>query len=499
MKINISLFARFLFFLCTISIVLLLHTGVTTFQNTYIIKPISRSTENVQAMSRFLNTVEEAMSLMNSYRWDYGDKADFIWKLRSYLSQSEEFLEIYDPSSETSKEQRVLHDAVRLTFSSFLALSDKLISLLLDNRIDEAGALFYEELEVCGRYLREYAQQLLDHIISDNQSIFEQQLKMNQMMDKFIQILVFLSLILCILFFVTLFKLVRTIASMSHAAREISGGNFDIPDIRVDRQDEVGELATVFNAMKSSLKSHVELLEEKREMERVLFQTEKNALELQNHLEREKLAQLRSQINPHFLFNTLNVIKYKSHEEKAFETEALLSSLARLFRYALQSDETETLLSREIRICQEFYSLYKARFGEKIRLDWSFSSEVDLTMTIVPSFILQPLVENSFKHGLGAKEEEGSVMISIFTEDGYLWLTVQDDGVGMEEEKLQYIREHLYDESCSSEHIGLYNVASRLRLLSPECRFNIESRKGEGTRIEMRLPFIVQEEEEEDL
>lgn len=184
----------------------------------------------------------------------------------------------------------------------------------------------------------------------------------------------------------------------------------------------------------------VRLLEEKNEMERVLPRKENEALEYQTLMEREKLQQLRSQINPHFLFNTLNVIMYTSQQEGATRTHSLIGSLSRLFRYALGSNEAQVPLSREVHIVDEFYSLYQARFGDRMRMQWHISPEVDLTETMVPSFILQPLVENAFKHGLGPKEEGGCVDVSICVQEKTRIITVTDDGVGMSEEALDNLR-----------------------------------------------------------
>jgi len=211
-------------------------------------------------------------------------------------------------------------------------------------------------------------------------------------------------------------------------------------------------------------------------------------------LEKEKMQLLRSQINPHFLFNTLNVVMYTARQEEAFKTADLLSSMSQLFRYALGSNEMEVPLSREIHIVKEFVKLQQIRFGNRVDLRWEVSPEVLLTETLVPSFVLQPLVENAFKHGIVPKEDGGVVHIRIFGEGEKLFIKVEDNGVGMDEETLGQLKKKLENPTITGEHIGICNVAARLRLRDG-ASFDLDSKEQEGTTVEMCLPLKMLEEE----
>ena len=171
----------------------------------------------------------------------------------------------------------------------------------------------------------------------------------------------------------------------------------------------MGRLIDAFNRMKHSMAQQVNTLREKNEMEQALHQQKTQALELQNRMERSRLQQLRSQIDPHFLFNTLNVILQTAGQETAYRTQALITALSHLLRYSLMSNDEQVPLSREVRIVDEYYSIYHVRFGERVQMEWRISDSIDLTETLVPSFILQPIVENAFKHGIAPKEEGGRV------------------------------------------------------------------------------------------
>ena len=293
--------------------------------------------------------------------------------------------------------------------------------------------------------------------------------------------------------------LLTPVQQMIGASRDISQGSYDTPDVPVPRQDEMGQLADAFNRMKHSMAEQVNTLREKNEIERELHRQKTEALEMQNRMERSRLQQLRSQIDPHFLFNTLNVILQTAGMEKAYRTQALITALAHLLRYSLMSNDEQVPLSREVRIVDEYYSIYHVRFGDRIRMEWRISDSLDLTETMVPSFILQPIVENAFKHGISPKEEGGVVRIRVnpLREKGLLYISVCDNGVGIERARLEQLKNALAKPGERWEHIGVYNVAARLRLLDERSHLKICSHPGRGTAIRLYLPLI--EPEEEDL
>ena len=295
-------------------------------------------------------------------------------------------------------------------------------------------------------------------------------------------------------------RLLTPVSQMIVASRAISRSQFDTPDIPLPKQPEIGQLAESFNRMKHSMAQQVSTLQEKNEIERELHRQKTEALELQNRMERSRLQQLRSQIDPHFLFNTLNVIQQMAGTESAYRTQALIMALSHLLRYSLMSNDEQVPLSREVRVVDEYYSIYHVRFGDRVQMEWAFSDSLDLTETMVPSFILQPIVENAFKHGICPKEEGGVVRIRMIPlrEKGLLCIRVLDNGVGIEPEQLQQLRTALEQPAPRWEHIGIYNVAARLRLLDARCRVVARSRLGRGTAVILYLPLVENEEEFEE-
>ena len=364
----------------------------------------------------------------------------------------------------------------------------------------KAAQLYYNKIVPCGGYLRQYTQQLLNKAITDGQGDYTTVSALSDRVKWAQTIVVALCLALGSLMAREVMHLLTPVQQMIGASREVTRGEFDSPDLPAPRQPEMAQLTEAFNHMKHSMAEQVTTLREKNEMEQALHQQETQALELQNRMERSRLQQLRSQIDPHFLFNTLNVIQQTAGTETAYRTQALIMALSHLLRYSLMSNDEQVPLSREVRIVDEYYSIYHVRFGERVRMEWRISDSLDLTETMVPSFILQPIVENAFKHGICPKEEGGVVRIRVnpLREKGLLCIRVVDNGVGIQLDQLRQLRGALSQPGERWEHIGIYNVAARLRLLDRNSRFVIRSHPGRGTAVVLYLPLVENEEEFEE-
>ena len=402
-----------------------------------------------------------------------------------------------------SEEEYLLYSAVCTTYKSYTALVEQLEAAVRTG--DDAGAarLYYDQVLPCGSYLRQYTQQLLNTAISDAQGTYTEVSALSGRVKWAQTVVATVCLVLGCFMAWSVIRLLDPVQQMIGASRDIVAGKYDAPDVPIPGGGrEIVQLTDAFNKMKHSMAQQMNTLQERNEMERELHRQKTEALELQNRMERSRMQQLRSQIDPHFLFNTLNVIQQTASTEKGYRTQALIMALSHLLRYSLMSNDEQVPLAREVRIVDEYYSIYHVRFGDRVRMRWCISDLLDLTETMVPSFILQPLVENSFKHGIAPKEEGGTVRIRIapLREKGLLRISVCDNGLGIEPEKLAQLQEGLASPRDRWEHIGVYNVAARLQLLDKRCRFVIRSRPGFGTAVSIYLPLveIVEEEFEDD-
>ena len=203
-------------------------------------------------------------------------------------------------------------------------------------------------------------------------------------------------------------------------------------------------------------------------------------LESQQRLLNEaRLAALTRQINPHFLFNTLNSISslVRTDPEQA---RRVIYKLSNILRRLLRKNDNLSPLREELQFIDDYMGIELVRFGDKLR----FEKEVDAATLdrLVPSMLLQPLVENSIKHGLSPKVEGGMIRVRSRIENGRLHLLVEDDGVGIPEPKLATLFE---------QGIGISNVNERLKVLfGDDYRMWIDSRPGFGTQTEIEIPEL---------
>jgi two-component system, LytTR family, sensor kinase len=209
---------------------------------------------------------------------------------------------------------------------------------------------------------------------------------------------------------------------------------------------------------------------------------EKKLEEQQRLLTEARLQALARQINPHFLFNTLNSVSSLIRTDP-HQARLMVLKLSRILRRLLRKHENFSPLRDELDFIEDYLSIEVARFGEKLR----FEKEVDAESLdmLVPSMLLQPLVENCVKHGLSNKVEGGTIWLRARRVDGRLYLVVEDDGVGIPELKLATLLEN---------GVGVNNVNERLKVLfGADYRMWIDSHPGKGTRIEIEVPELQNE------
>lgn len=310
-----------------------------------------------------------------------------------------------------------------------------------------------------------------------------------------LMVLTAMGLTLLIVFEVTL-KMTQPIIRLSKAADEITHGHFEGEDVVVDSGDEVQIMADAFNQMKRSIVGYIDELRDANEVERRLIENELLQAKMQTLLNDAELRSLQSQINPHFLFNSLNAAVQLAMMEEAESTLLFLEHLSTLFRYNIRPLDQLVSVSEEVRHISAYCQLMKMRFGQKVT--YRVTADVEVQEELILPMLLQPLVENAFIHGIGKCEDGGHVDIHIGISDVGMRLIVSDTGYGLSDAEKDRI---LSKDSCSmdsvvepkrshSSGIGAGNVVQRIKLLYGEkALFNIHSIKGEGTTVTVELPL----------
>lgn len=258
--------------------------------------------------------------------------------------------------------------------------------------------------------------------------------------------------------------------------RKASEGNFELEE-KLGGSDEISQLYDYLNAMIQDIQR---LLSE-------VYREKIHAEQLKTSQKDAELRLLTSQVNPHFLYNTLETIRMKARVSHQYEIEDLVKMLGKLLRSSIQAGEKEVPVKSEIELVESYLKIQQYRFGERIFYEIRLEEDVENDM-IVP-LILQPLVENSIIHGFEGREEKGIIRITVKSQEEDIVFLVEDNGNGIEEEELEKIRKELQHNRFRGQHIGICNVNQRIRLKYGDgYGVSLDSRQGEGTVVEIRLP-----------
>lgn len=263
-------------------------------------------------------------------------------------------------------------------------------------------------------------------------------------------------------------EITKPIRSLRDSMRKVQNGQFGT-HVEVITENEIGSLGRSFNLMTSEIQALME----------------QNVYE-QKQKRKSELKALQAQINPHFLYNTLDSIIWMSEAGENDEVVEMTSALARLLRQSISNDKEEVELEKEIEYVKNYLMIQKMRYKDKLE----FFIYVDPRVAHVPiiKLVLQPLVENAIYHGIKYKETKGNLKIYARPVDGRVEIVVADDGIGMDED----VMEHIFDEHRKEQKrngVGVPNVQKRLKLqYGSEYGIRYESVKGAGTKAVITIP-----------
>ncbi|MBA9026378.1 MULTISPECIES: sensor histidine kinase [Bacillaceae] len=275
-------------------------------------------------------------------------------------------------------------------------------------------------------------------------------------------------------------RITRPVNQLTQAAHELSLGRFDLK-IEVDSNDEISFLAKMFDKMRININNYLSEIKQKAQLEHEL---QESKLLLQE----SQLRSLQSQINPHFLYNTLDILSKKAYLEGSEETSDLLVSVAGLLRYNLNNLENSAALFEEVQVLKKYIDIQHARFTDRLH----FHLEVDESCLDIkiPRLTLQPIVENAVIYAVEPDENGGSIYFRVKNEVDYVRIEIEDNGPGMTEEKVKQIL-HMNSKEVGGHFtgIGINNVVKRLSLFySCNDVFEIESKVGIGTKVILKIP-----------
>lgn len=261
----------------------------------------------------------------------------------------------------------------------------------------------------------------------------------------------------------------RPIHKLQSSMALIQEGDFQAGNVEVDSRNEIGSLTETFNVMTQKIQElMVQIIEE------------------QQAKRKSELKALQSQINPHFLYNTLDSIIWMAEEGKNEEVVVMTASLAKLFRQIISNEEEEISIFQEVEYCRNYLIIQKMRYKDK--LEFEIDLDPDIKGEKIIKLVLQPLIENAIYHGLKYKESKGMLILKGYGLEDDIIFEIIDNGVGMDQDTMEHIFER-HKVNYRSNGVGVYNVERRIRLsYGQEYGISYKSKLGEGTVATMRTP-----------
>ncbi|RXZ79198.1 sensor histidine kinase [Paenibacillaceae bacterium] len=268
------------------------------------------------------------------------------------------------------------------------------------------------------------------------------------------------------------YTIIRPILRLKNETTRVKLGDFSAR-VPISSNDEISDLNRKFNEMVLTIQ---ELIDHKYKLE---------------IREREsELKLLQSQMDPHFLYNTLDMIRWTARLEKAEKASQLIEVLSRFFRSGLNNGQYVTTLLQELQFVQSYLYLHQRRLGSN-KLQYALYTEYNIGDAQIPKTTIQPLVENFLKYGLNTKASNNLITVRCFTVRDEIWIEVQDNGMGIAPHQLQLIQASLHGKPLHDSRTGaLHNIHERLSIFFGE-RYGLEivSSSSNGTWVRLKIPY----------
>lgn len=284
-------------------------------------------------------------------------------------------------------------------------------------------------------------------------------------------------LMMVLVFTRTFSSRINTLRSEMH---KVSTGNYNITE-KFNGNDELYELFTELHTMIESIKR----------MDKQIYSERISKERLINHQQKMEFQLLSSQINPHFLYNTLETIRMKAFNADDKEVATAIKLLGKSMRYVLESSKRSAMIKSELEYIEIYLKIQKLRFHDRVNYSIEVEESVDGEKYNILPLLLQPIVENAILHGLEETESGGLIQISIKSKNNKLIICVKDNGMGISDKELANLRKKINsDQNIPKTSIGLHNINQRIKLYyGKEYGMDIKSKLGFGTTVIIFLPL----------
>lgn len=453
-----------------------IHMAVTkidaVFSSNTAINELADGLERVEStVYEYLNT-KSSEALENYYRYEQNYK-NLIENLNN---------------RNLDNEVKMLEKNIRRMSESYLEQTNETVQAKRGRNVEKYKASYETEKQLYG-YINSYIYRLNNVRFKINSSNYQILLSsMNVLYKMCIVVMLVVYAVGLTITILLIRDMIRPLTELSNTAHEVAKGNLDVPQLPIVFEDEVGVVTRSFNQMLEGIRLNIEKLKDSMERQ---SQMKERELLMETHLKEAQLKYLQAQINPHFLFNSLNAGAQLAMLEDAEKTSVFLEKMADFFRYNVHKMEEDAMLWEEVEAVDNYIYILNVRFAGDI----SYIKKVDegIGDIRIPSMILQPLVENAVQHGIHDCMETGYIRMEIHRTGDMLEIMIMDNGVGMTAEMIEKVMSGNAGQDAEdrfSTGIAVRNVIDRLQLYyKQENLFTIESDgPGTGTRVHIMLP-----------
>lgn len=447
------------------------------------------------ASKKYNNAIQLYSDISGFY--DYIEKANFSFK--SYLyTENVDDIEKYKQSIKRARDKlNSVKDGIDEEYRWRIYLLNNMVKSYQNAATDTKNASPTDYQSKYNEFLKQYSllektsityyEYLTDDIKNQQEEIHDYEKKLFIMLA----MIMILGIVWLILFsIITIKSFTKPLYQILNNIKSIKRGEYDLSDIS-NTSIEMENLCIALDDMAQHVQKNIENEKEKTALKHQLLEKENENLKKDELLALSELKMLQNQINPHFLFNTLNMIYKTAYRENATDTGAMVDKTAMLLRYALDKANKTSDLYSEIESVENYIYIQEKRFHQ--RINFILNVEDGLPNIQVPGLLIQPLIENAVKHGLKNVIEDGEVVVNIQKIDESVVISVSDNGVGLETDVLEKSVLNDFQTDNEKSNLGLYNVIQRIKMFYgknasisfnsyPECGFEviIEIRVGKG-------------------
>ena len=400
-------------------------------------------------------------------------------------------------TSDFQIQKRSLLNSIDDSFESYQASSNDAARFFYENQsVNAYDALF--DAQRISTYLKNYCDLLLEtYIQMDHVHYGDIEHAQNVVLMAEVSVLVLLLLCAGLSIRKLRHQFGNPLSRLYEASIEITRGNFDVQVSEKDGDSTMRSLSAAFNTMTESIRRMVEDLNWAQRVKTDLLNEKLKNTEYQRLLEQANFMALQAQVNPHFLFNTLNSVSRTVTLGWNDAAVAMIDALAGLLRYNLADASVPATLGNELDIAQQYLLIQQYRFADRVQAVYDYDLS-EIGKVLIPRFTLQPIIENAVMHGLEPKLTSGQLRISARREADSCVISITDDGVGMSKEKLERLKQGTGSGRVGhTSSIGINNTRKRLEVFThdKDC-FSMTSEIGKGTCVQLRIPFQTECEDE---